>query len=104
MFTKLDLRNAYHLVHIREGDECNKAFNTPTGHYEYLVMPFSLSNASAVFQIFVNDVLREMLNKFAFVYLDDILILSPDTESHRSHVHQVLTRLLAHRLCDGRVM
>jgi len=74
IFTKLDLRNANHLVRIREGDEWKTAFNTPSGHYEYLVMPFGLTNASAVFQALVNDVLRDMLNEFLFVYLDDILI------------------------------
>ena len=60
VFTKLDLRNAYHLVCIREGDEWKTAFNTPTGHWEYLVMPFGLTNAPAVFQAPVNDVLRDM--------------------------------------------
>ena len=74
VFSKLDLRNAYHLVRIRKGDEWKTAFNTPTGHYEYLVMPFGLTNAPAVFQNLINDLLRDMLNKFVFVYLDDILI------------------------------
>ncbi len=98
IFTKLDLRNAYHLVRIREGDEWKTAFNTPTGHYEYQVMPFGLANAPAVFQALINDVLREMLNKCVFVYLDDILIFSQSYEDHVQHVRQVLSRLLFNNL------
>lgn len=74
IFCKLDLRNDYHLVRIREGDEWKIKFTTPTGHYKYLVMPFSLTNAHAVFQALVNDVMRDMINKLVFIYLDDILI------------------------------
>ncbi len=80
IFTKLDLCNAYYLVRIRQGDEWKTAFNTPTGHYEYLVMPFGLTNA--VFQALINDVLRDMLNQFVFVYLDDILIFPGSLEEH----------------------
>ena len=98
IFTKLDLRNAYHLVSMREGDEWKKAFNTPSGHYEYLVMPFGLTNAPAVFQTLVNDVLRDFLDHFVFVYLDDILIFSPNTEVHTQHVRLVLQRLLHNNL------
>ena len=98
IFTKLDLRNAYHLVRIREGDEWKTGFNTPSGHYEYLVMPFGLTNAPAVFQALINDVLREFLNHFVFVYLDDILIFSRDEGSHVSHVRQVLRKLLDNHL------
>lgn len=78
ILSKLDLRNAYHLVRIREGDEWKTAFNTHLGHFEYLVMPFGLTNAPAVFQAMVNDVLRDFLNHFVFVYVDDILIFSRD--------------------------
>ncbi len=82
IFTKLDLRNAYHLVCIKEGDEWKTAFNMPVGHFEYRVLPFGLVSAPAVFQALVNDVLRDMIN--VFVYLDDILIfftLSPGARS-----------------------
>ena len=97
IFTKLDLRNAYHLVRIREGDEWKTAFNTSSGHYEYLVMPFGLT-VPAVFQALVNDVLRDMLNLFVFVYLNDILIFSKNREEHVHHVQSVLQRLLENSL------
>ena len=98
IFTKLDLRNAYHLVCIWEGDEWKKAFNSPTGHWDYLVMPFGLTNTPAVFQGLVNDILRDMKNQFVFVYLDDILIFSKDPEEHKHHVCKVLQQLLENQL------
>lgn len=75
-FSNLNLRNSCHLVRIREGDEWKTAFNTPGGHCEYFFMLFGLTNTPAVFQALVNDVLRDMLNGFVFVYLDYILIFS----------------------------
>ena len=98
VFSKLDLRNAYHLVRIHEGDEWKTAFNTPIGHFEYCVLPFGLCNAPAVFQCLVNDVLRDMINIFCVVYLDDILIFSKDMTDHVQHVRLVLRRLLENRL------
>lgn len=98
IFTKLDLRNAYHLVCIWEGDEWKTGFNTHSGHYEYLVMPFGLTNTPAVFQAMINDVLRDFLAISVYVYIDDILIFSPDLETHKKHVELVLQRLLANQL------
>ena len=98
IFTKLDLRCAYHLVRIRHGDEWKTAFNTHLGHFEYLVMPFGLTNAPAVFQNLVNDILRDMINKFVVVYLDDILVYSRSVSEHIKHVRLVLQRLLENRL------
>ncbi|KAL0164905.1 hypothetical protein M9458_040658, partial [Cirrhinus mrigala] len=97
-FTKLDLRSAYNLVRIREGDEWKTAFITPTGHYETLVMPFGLCNSPSAFQQFINDVLRDMLGRWCYAYLDDILIYSKTLEEHTQHVRAVLRRLLAHQL------
>uniref|UniRef100_A0A3P9HPM2 Gypsy retrotransposon integrase-like protein 1 n=1 Tax=Oryzias latipes TaxID=8090 RepID=A0A3P9HPM2_ORYLA len=98
VFSKLDLRNAYHLIRVKDGDEWKTAFNTPLGHFEYLVMLFGLTNAAAVFQRLVNDVLRDFLNRFVFVYLDDILIYSPTLDQHIIHVRRVLEHLLENRL------
>ncbi|CAJ0951836.1 unnamed protein product [Ranitomeya imitator] len=97
-FTKIDLRGAYNLVRIRQGDEWKTAFNTPEGHYEYLVMPFGLANAPSVFQSFIHDIFREYLDKFLIVYLDDILIFSDDWESHVKQVRMVFQVLRANSL------
>ena len=98
IFSKLDIHNAYHLVRIRQVDEWRTAFNTPSGHYEYQVMPFGLTYAPAVFQALINYVLRDMINHFVFVYLDDILIFSKSRHEHCQHVRQVLQRLLKNHL------
>ncbi|KAL0192230.1 hypothetical protein M9458_010526, partial [Cirrhinus mrigala] len=97
-FTKLDLRSAYNLIRIREGDEWKMAFSTTTGHYEYLVMPFRLSNSPSIFQAFINEVFRDMLHRYVIVYIDDILIYSENLESHITHVRSVLHRLIANKL------
>ncbi len=83
---------------MREGDEWKTAFNTPRGHFEYLVLPFGLSNAPVVFQALVNDVLRDMVDQFIYVYLDDILIFSHTLQVHVQHVRQVLQTLLENGL------
>lgn len=93
IFTKLDLRSAYNLIRIKEGDEFKTAFRTRYGTYEYKVMPFGLTNAPATCQKYVNEVLAEYLDLFCVCYLDDILIYSPDQESHNQHVRKVLTKL-----------
>ncbi|KAK3508085.1 hypothetical protein QTP70_013157 [Hemibagrus guttatus] len=90
IFTKLDLRSAYNLIRIREGDRWKTAFITPTGHYEYLVMPYGLANAPSVFQDFIHEVLREFLHRFVLVYIDDILIYSQNLAEHRHHVAEVV--------------
>lgn len=96
-FTKLDLRSAYNLIHIK-GDEWKTAFVTTRGHYEYLVMPYGLSCSPSVFQAFVNEVLRDMIDQWVIVFMDDILVFFSSLEKHVHHVKAVLTRLLDHQL------
>ncbi len=97
-FTKLDLRSAYNLIRIREGDELKTAFSTTSGHYEYLVMPFGLVNSPSIFQAFINDTFRDMLNKGVIVYIDDILIYSDTLDSHLQQVRAVLRRVIENQL------
>jgi len=92
-FTKMDLRSAYNLVHIADGDEWKTAFCTHYGSYEFFVMHYSLTNTPASFQRFMNDVFKDMLDVCIVVYLDDILIFSDDPAKHHEHVHEVLRRL-----------
>ena len=98
IYTKIDLRHAYNLVRIAPGDEWKTAFRTRYGSFEWLVMPFGLSNAPAAFQRFVNEVFADLLDVCVVVYLDDILIYSDNPDEHRAHVREVLRRLRKHHL------
>jgi hypothetical protein len=93
IYTKLDVKDAYHNLRIAEGDEWKMAFWTKYGLYKYLVMLFSLTNAPASFQRWMNDILSDYLDVFCIVYLDNILIYSDDLEQHRRHVEMVLRRV-----------
>ena len=98
VFTKLDLKDGYHLIRIRKGDEWKTAFRTRYGHYECKVMPFGLVNAPATLQAMMNTILREFLNHGVVVYFDDILIYSKSLEDHKALIKQVLARLERHDL------
>ncbi|KAI2668646.1 Transposon Tf2-9 polyprotein [Labeo rohita] len=98
VFTKLDLRSAYNLIRIRKGDEWKTAFITPTGHYEYRVMPYGLVNAPSVFQNFMHEIFRDYLHQFMIIYIDDLLIYSTNLSEHHQQVTKVLQRLREHNL------
>jgi hypothetical protein len=97
-FTRLDLPTAYAHIRIKEGDEWKTAFRTPYGHYEYLVIPFGLTNVPATFQAAIDHAIRHCLDKFAVCYLDNILIYSKTLEEHKKHIQQVLDTLHEHKL------
>jgi hypothetical protein len=93
VFSKLDLKDAYHRIGIEGKDTWKTAFRTRYGHFEYLVMPFGLTNAPATFQAYINKALAGYVDDFCVVYLDDILIYSSSREKHVEHVRKVLERL-----------
>ena len=94
IFTKIDQRNAFNLIRIKEGHEWKTAVLVPSGLYEYTVMPFGLTNAPATCQRQNDNILREYLDKFVICYLDDILIYSERIEDHEEHVRLVLEALM----------
>src|SRR6266436_3858170 len=93
IYSKIDLKHAYHLVQIAEGDEPKTTFCMRYRSYEWRVMPFGLTNAPAVFQRFINEVLGNLLDVCMVGYIDNILIYSDSVDQHWDHVREVLRRL-----------
>ncbi|MBW0500002.1 hypothetical protein O181_039717 [Austropuccinia psidii MF-1] len=98
IFSKIDLHGAYNLLRIKEHDENLTAFRTKYGSYEYLIIPFRLTNAPASFQNLVNDIFQDLLDFFVVVYLDDIMVLYKYGQEHVTHLSTVLTTLRANNL------
>ena len=93
VYSKINLRYAYHLVHIADSDEWKTAFRTHYGSFEWSVMPFGLTNAPVAFQQFINDIFSDLWDVCVMIYLDDILIYSNNMSEHHQHVKEVLKHL-----------
>ncbi|KAL0537322.1 hypothetical protein IC582_026299 [Cucumis melo] len=98
VFSKIDLRSGYHQLRIKDGDVPKTAFRSRYGHYEFIVMSFGLTNASAVFMDLMNKVFREFLDTFVIVFIDDILIYSKKEAEHEEHLRMVLETLRDNKL------
>ena len=96
IFTKLDLTKEYYQVPMNKEDIPKTAVITPFGLLERVRMPFGLRNAGCTFQRMMDQILGDIPH--CFVYIDDILIASPDAESHLRHVCQGLDHLRLHGL------
>jgi hypothetical protein len=93
IFSKIDLRSGYHQIRVHPDDTHKTAFKTRYGLYEFRVLPFGLTNAPGTFMRLMNDIFREELDRCVIIYLDDILIFSPNEEQHREDVRKVLQKL-----------
>jgi hypothetical protein len=86
VFSKIDLRFGYHQIKIRAKDIPKTDFSMRYRFYEYLVMSFGLTNASAHFMYLMNFVFIPELDKFVVVFIDDILVYSKSMEEHEEHL------------------
>ncbi|KAJ9504514.1 hypothetical protein QJQ45_008697 [Haematococcus lacustris] len=93
VFSSLDLQAGYHQIRIPAEDVPKTAFRTPEGHYQFKVLCFGLTNAPATFQRVMNEAFAEVINDCALVYLDDILVMSENTEEHLVHLRRVFDLL-----------
>jgi len=98
VFSKIDLRSGYHQILVRPEDVQKTAFRSRYGHYEYVVMPFGVTNAPAIFMDYMNRIFRPYLDQFVVVFIDDILIYSESREEHAEHLRVVLGILREHQL------
>ena len=97
-FTTLDLASGYHQIAVREEDIPKTAFRTQRGHFEFVVMPFGVTNAPSTFQRMMNSLFKEELDDYVLVYLDDILVFSSTLEEHIAHIRKALERLRTAKL------
>lgn len=100
--SKLDLKYGYHQVRLKREDVHKTAFRIHEGHYEYLVMPFSLMNAPSTFQALMNDIFQGVLCQYVLVFFDDFLVYSPDWDTLMQHLAMVLDILSKEKFVANR--
>lgn len=98
VFSKIDLRSGYHQIQVKSDDIQKTAFRTRYGHYEYVVMPFGVTNAPGVFMEYMNHIFWSYLDKVVVVFIDDILIYSKSEGEHVDHLRIMLQVLKERQL------
>lgn len=93
IFSTVDLESGFHQVLIKEQDREKTAFSINHAKFHFIRMPFGLKNALSIFQRCVNDILHEYIGKFAYVYIDDVLIFSNSPEEHMQHIELIFRAL-----------
>jgi hypothetical protein len=98
VFSKIDLRSGYYHMRIKGQDVPKNSLRTRYGHFEFLVLPFGLTNAPTLFMDLMNRVFQPYLDKFIVVFIDDNLVYSKYYEEHEQHLRQTLQTLRSRQL------
>lgn len=98
IFSNIDLKSRYHQICIKEEDIYKIYFRTEYGNYEFVVVPFGLTNGPTNFMCLMNNVLRPYLDKFVIVCIDDILIYCKNEEEHTEHLATIFRSLRENKL------
>lgn len=93
LFSVIDLKSGFHQIPLKESDIEKTAFSVKNGKYEFTRLPFGLKNAPAIFQRTLDDILRKLIGKICYVYIDDIIIFSKDEETHAQNIREVFETL-----------
>ncbi|CAB4043072.1 Hypothetical predicted protein [Paramuricea clavata] len=91
IFSKIDLKTAFHQVEVWKQHRKKTAINTPYGVFQFRRMPFGLKNAAQLFQRNVHLIFKDFT--FLFIYMDDLVIFSKSLEEHLGHLQIVLSKL-----------
>jgi len=94
VFTKMDLRWGFNNVRIKEEDKWKGVFTTHIESFEPTVMFFGMTNLPATFQVIMNEILRDLINKGKVAaFVDDMLVGTETKEAHDEIVEEILRRL-----------
>ena len=94
IFTKIDLRQRFNNVRIKEGNEWKGAFTMHMGSFKPTVMFFGMTNLLAIFQVIINEILRDLINEGKVTaFVNDILVGTETEEGHDKIIEEILRRL-----------
>ena len=85
VFSKLDLQSGYHQLKVKKEDIQKTTFITRYDHYQFLVMPFGVTNALVVFMDLMNRAFSPYLDQFVIGFIDDILYILKATENMQNN-------------------